>query len=84
MRAEAYHALKLSTVVLACKSDLDREVEPLTAIAVLGKYDVGLVEVSITHEGKEKMRRSFDWLLRAIFRQRSELVGYIHNFAPDL
>jgi hypothetical protein len=66
-----YRALKLPTVVLACKSDLERQVEPQKALEILQLYDVGLVEVSNTQEGKEKMRRSFDWLLKAIFRDRS-------------
>ena len=66
-----YRALKLPTVVLACKSDLERQLEPQKALEVLQVYDVGLVEVANTPEGKEKMRRSFDWLLKAIFRERS-------------
>lgn len=65
--------MKLPTVVLACKSDLERRVEPEMALEVLQQYDVGLVEVANTPEyGKEKMKRSFDWLLRAIFRARRE------------
>jgi hypothetical protein len=67
---EGYRALKLPTVVLACKSDLETQVEPQRALHVLQKYDVGLVEVANTAEGKEKMRRSFDWLLKAIYRER--------------
>jgi hypothetical protein len=69
--SDGYRALKLPTVVLACKSDLDRQVEPQKALQVLQKYDVGLVEVANNTEGKEKMRRSFDWLLKAIYRERS-------------
>ena len=67
---DGYRARKLPTVVLACKSDLDTQVEPQQALEVLQKYDVGLVEVANTAEGKEKMRRSFDWLLKAIYRER--------------
>jgi hypothetical protein len=70
MRTEGYHALKLPMMGLACKSDLDRKVDPQKASQVLQKYDVGLVEVSNDREGKEKMRRSFDWLIRSIFRGR--------------
>lgn len=77
MDTEGYHALKLPTVVLACKSDLAREVDPQKAIEVLQVYDVGLVEVANIHEGKEKMRRSFDWLLRSIFRERRLYFSFI-------
>lgn len=63
--------MKLPTVVLACKSDLVRQVDPERALEVLQRYDVGLVEVAHTQElGKEKMKRSFDWLLRSVFRAR--------------
>lgn len=65
-----YRAMKLPTLVLACKSDLTKQIEPLKAVAVLQRYDVGLVEVSGDEIGKEKIRRSVSWLLKAIFRQR--------------
>jgi GTPase SAR1 family protein len=69
---KGYRALKLPTVVLACKSDLVRQVEPQQALELLQQYDVGLVEVTNGEDaGKAKMRRSFDWILKAIFRERS-------------
>ena len=76
---EGYRALKLPTVVLACKSDLETEVEPQRALDILQKYDVGLVEVSNTADGKEKMRRSFDWLLKAIYRERRLAVVFFSD-----
>jgi hypothetical protein len=75
-----YYAPNISILVLACKSDLDGAIDPQKAIEVLLRYDVGLVEVSNTHEGKEKMRRSFDWLLKAIFRERGSYFGSIGHF----
>lgn len=66
-----YREMKLPLVVLACKSDLTQEIDPQAALEVLRKYDVGLVEVSLVKDGgKEKMKRSFDWLLRAVLRDR--------------
>lgn len=67
--------MKLPGVVLACKSDLERQVEPERALEVLQQYDVGLVEVANAQDaGREKMRRSFDWLCKAIFRERGSYL----------
>lgn len=67
---ERFRAPGLPLMVLACKSDLTKAVDPQVATGVLHQYDVGLVEVTAgLEEGKAKMRRSFDWLLRSIFRE---------------
>lgn len=65
--------MMIPTVVLACKSDLERRVDPQGAAAdFLQLYDNGLVEVSNAHEaGKKKMRQAFEWLIKAVFRGRS-------------
>lgn len=61
----------IPTVVLACKSDLERHVDPQEAAHFLELYDNGLVEVSNTSEqGKKKMRQAFEWLIKAVFRGR--------------
>ena len=63
--------MKLPLIVLACKSDLKRQVEPEKALDVLQPFDVGLVEVAKAHDlGKDKMRRTFAWILKAIARER--------------
>lgn len=69
-----YSALKLPIVVLACKADLDPQIEPgKVAEDLKVRYDVGLIEVHKASEpGKIKMRQSFDFLLKAIFRARRE------------
>lgn len=68
--------MKVSFVVLACNSDLPRQVEPQYTLEVLQKYDVGLVEVAKAQEqGKEKSRRAFEWLIKAVFRDRSSFIG---------
>jgi len=73
MVSGGYRALNLPIIVLACKADLPRRIEPDRALDVLTKYDVGLVEVTTAHDtGKGKMRQSFDWLVKAIFRARGE------------
>jgi hypothetical protein len=67
--------MKVPIVVLACKSDLEHQVEPEKALEVLQQYDVGLVEVAKAKEhGKEKMGRTFGWLLKAVFRDRSSCL----------
>ncbi|KAK7058945.1 hypothetical protein VNI00_001569 [Paramarasmius palmivorus] len=65
-----YRNLQLPVIVLACKSDLERQVDPETAAEVLHNYDAGLVEVSSGEGGREKMKRSFDWILKAVVRDR--------------
>ena len=72
--------MRLPAVVLACKSDLEREIDPQSALEVIQHYDVGLVEVShATDQGREKMRRSFQWLLKAIrLHQRAYYRSLMH------
>ena len=63
--------MKLPLVVLACNSDLHRQVEPQKALEVLQQYNVGLVEVAKAQEqGREKIKRAFEWLMKAVFRDR--------------
>ena len=58
---------------MACKSDVAKEVDPHTAATMLRSHGVGLVEVSMYDDsGKDKMRRCFDWMIRAIYRNRCE------------
>lgn len=73
MYTGGYGALQLPLVVVACKSDLPKAVDPQTAVRIFSQYDAGLIEVTNNSEsGREKMRRSFDWLLKAILRDRSK------------
>ncbi|KAJ7181680.1 ras guanine nucleotide exchange factor domain-containing protein [Mycena crocata] len=69
---QRFRAMMIPTVVLACKSDLERRVDPQGAAAdFLQLYDNGLVEVSNAQEsGKKKMRQAFEWLIKAVFRGR--------------
>ncbi len=68
----AYHSMRLPIIVLACKADLEPQVEPEYASRLLQQYRAGLVEVTVLNEtGKDKLKRSFDWLLKAVFRHRS-------------
>ncbi|KAF9459923.1 ras guanine nucleotide exchange factor domain-containing protein [Collybia nuda] len=85
-----YRAMKVPIVVLACKSDLPHQIEPERALEVLQQYDVGLVEVAKAQEhGKEKMRRTFGWLMKAVFRdRRTNRSGFDANYrnpaSPDV
>ncbi|TFK30463.1 ras GEF [Coprinopsis marcescibilis] len=75
-----YRAKKLPIIVLACKTDLERAIEPDRALELLQEYDVGLVEVtSALDGGKGKMRQSFDWLVKAVFRSRQSQKGDDRN-----
>ncbi|OCH96179.1 ras GEF [Obba rivulosa] len=80
--------VEVPTVALACKSDLERHVNPASALNVLQKYDVGLVEVtSTTQEGKGKTRDSFQWLLKAIAAQLqsgNSRHGYRNPASPSV
>jgi len=73
-------ALKLPTVVLACKADLDPQIEPgKVAEDLKVRDDVGLSDVHrVSEPGKTKMRQSFDFLLKAIFRARCESSLTVH------
>lgn len=67
---------------MACKSDAVKEVDPHTAATMLRDHKVGLVEVSMFDDsGKDKMRRCFDWMIRAIYRDRCK---YSLSYPPIL
>lgn len=58
-------------MVLACKTDMEKRVDPKQALDLIKRYEAGLVEVTAeTKMGKDKMRRSFEWLIKAIIRDR--------------
>ncbi|KAJ6519841.1 ras guanine nucleotide exchange factor domain-containing protein [Mycena sanguinolenta] len=69
---QRFRTMMIPTVVIACKSDLERRVDPQGAANdFLQLYDNGLVEVSNASEnGKKKMRQAFEWLIKAVFRGR--------------
>lgn len=72
-------------MVLGCKSDLEPEVESNESLQMLKKYDTGLIEVSsASEEGREKMRQSFQYLLKAIVRQRGTLAFFRLRSYTDL
>lgn len=72
--------LNLPTIVLACKSDLEHRVDPDHATAVLARYDVGLVEVTVASSfGKDKMRESFGLILRAIHDDKRQYLLHSHS-----
>jgi len=82
-----YLAIRTPTVVLACKSDLPKEIDPQNSLEVLQQYDVGLVEVTNAEDsGREKMKRSMNWLLRAVNRARmsQKQDEYRNPASPDL
>ncbi|CAL1695877.1 unnamed protein product [Somion occarium] len=57
--------LKLPSIVLACKSDMDRRVDLNEATSVLHQLDVGLVEATTTHDaGKMRIRDTFELILK--------------------
>jgi hypothetical protein len=72
--------MKIPSVVFACKSDMvgEHSVDPQHVATILNRHQVGLVEVSTTGEnGKDKMRRCFEWMIKAIYRDRSECMIYL-------
>jgi hypothetical protein len=68
---ESYRSEMLPVMVLGCKADLEREIQPFNASAMLNQHDAGLIEVSnVLEVGREKMKQSFMYMLKAILRQR--------------
>ncbi|KAH8835252.1 ras guanine nucleotide exchange factor domain-containing protein [Flagelloscypha sp. PMI_526] len=66
-----YRSLKLPTVVLACKTDLGWEIDPELAYQATQTYHNGMIDVTTADEaGKDKMRKAFDWILKAALRHR--------------
>jgi hypothetical protein len=66
-----YHSLGFALVVLACKSDLHKAVEPSRADTCCKAYNIGLVEINVVNEhGKAKLRGAFGWEIKAISRHR--------------
>ncbi len=74
-------------MVLGCKSDLKHEVDandvvdvkdvvdPNDVVEMLRRYETGLIEVSNANDGgKDKMKRTFRYLLNVILRQRGSLL----------
>ena len=71
---DAYRSQSIPTIVMQCKSELRHEIESDTASSTSERYDTGLIEVShSTQQGKEKMKQSFQWMFKAILRQRGML-----------
>ncbi|TFY69742.1 hypothetical protein EVJ58_g219 [Rhodofomes roseus] len=89
-----FSQLKIPVIVLACKSDLEKRVDPAHATSLLDEFDAGLVEVSVAHSaGKERIRGAFEWLLRAVYHvlqaeipgsARSERDGYRNPASPSV
>lgn len=74
----------LPVMVLGCKADLERAISPSDASAMLNQHDAGLIEVSnVLEVGREKMKQSFVYMLKAILRQRGSLTFDIF-VAPNL
>ncbi|KAG1825958.1 ras guanine nucleotide exchange factor domain-containing protein [Suillus subaureus] len=59
--------LKLSTIVVALKTDLDIVVDPGQSSNLLKNYDVGLVQVDHLGEaGRARIKKVFNWLIVSI------------------
>ena len=72
--AGCYQNLKIPTIVMACKSDLTKKVHPGVATKILERYHSGLIELTCVDDvGKEKVRRTFEFLIKTIIKQRREL-----------
>lgn len=64
---------RIPFMVLALKSDLQEAVNERATFELLKKYDSGLALVSTKDSVKKhSMRMSFDWILKAVFRERRE------------
>ena len=69
--------MRLPAIVLACKSDLEKRASPQDALDLV-QHLAGIIEVSSqTPVGKHKMHKSFDVLMKAIFKSRGTLMRII-------
>ncbi|KAF5390357.1 hypothetical protein D9757_002906 [Collybiopsis confluens] len=71
----AYWELKLSMIVIACKSDMEGQVDPGLASEILSQYGAGLVEVNYSESGRGKIKKSFQFLLQVILKERRNGSG---------
>ena len=70
-----YDSLNIPTMVLACKSDLEKRISPSDALSTIQKY-AGLVEISSqTDSGKKKMRRSLDLFIKMLEKVKSKCMS---------
>jgi hypothetical protein len=71
--------LKIPTIVFACKSDLQRQVDPGYANSLLMcEYDVGVIEASSQLDwGKNKIRKGFEWIFKAILEPRRKFAPLV-------
>ncbi|KAF8168080.1 ras guanine nucleotide exchange factor domain-containing protein [Crassisporium funariophilum] len=67
---KGYRSMILPIMVLACKADLQHQIEPSDVSRMLKEYDAGLIETSTVDGRKEKMKQSFAYMLMAVLRQR--------------
>ncbi|KAI5124641.1 hypothetical protein M0805_004250 [Coniferiporia weirii] len=66
-----YKSLKMQTMVIACKADLEGQIHPEDAARVVDQYSK-IAEVSqYSDEGKSRMRKAVDILVRQIITARS-------------
>ena len=72
LSAAGYQPSRSPLVVLGCKADLTHAVSPEEASQMLQAWDTGLIQVSMDKAGKEKMKLSFEFLLKAVLRQRGK------------
>lgn len=78
----------LPVVVLHLRVDLTKKdgsgVNPQEALAEFKKYDTGIIQVSAV-DSSIKCKRSIDYVLRSIVRQRGEKKQFtLLNRFPDL
>jgi hypothetical protein len=73
------HPLKLSTIAVALKTDLNGVVDPQESSDLLQTYDVGLAQADhLGDAGRAKVKKVFNWLTRSILpgpRKSSPVVS---------
>ncbi|KIK34653.1 hypothetical protein CY34DRAFT_17574 [Suillus luteus UH-Slu-Lm8-n1] len=72
--------LKLSTIAVALKTDLDVVVDPQESSNLLKNYDVGLVQVDRSGEtGRARIKKVFNWLTISILPGPRESTEWYLN-----
>ncbi|KAL5495208.1 hypothetical protein ACEPAI_671 [Sanghuangporus weigelae] len=74
-----FKSLSIPTLVIACKADLEKRLPPEDAALAVNPYSK-LTEVSCySDEGKRRMRKAVDWLVKRVVTSRSP--SQVMNFS---
>lgn len=67
-------------MLISCKNDLEKHLDPERVVRAAKKYDIGLIEVdNATESSRDKMRCTWDWVIEAIDRRKYSCPFGLHR-----